>query len=187
MSQSRPPYRRKQYFIKKGFQFKFIFKFCVIVIIGALISTGVLFLSSKDTLTSSFQQSRLVIKNTASAILPAVIYTNLITLILITAATIAVTLFISHKLAGPMFRFEKELKGITGGDLTKKIILREKDQITDMADSLNMMIAGLHGKVSDIRSDVKQLAESASQSNAPEEIIKALDNLHKKIGSSFKI
>jgi methyl-accepting chemotaxis protein len=187
MSQQERTYKRRQYFIKKDFQFKFILKFCLIVLIGTILSTGLLFLFSQGTLTSSFQQSRLVIKNTSLAILPALIYTNLITLGLITLATIVVTLFVSHKIAGPLFRFEKELKEIEKGDLTKSIRLRKKDQTTDLADSLNKMTAGLHEKVLDIRTGVENLIESASKQNAPQELIEDLNHLHQKIGINFKI
>jgi len=187
MSQNRHPHRRKHYFVKKDFQFRFILKFCLIVLIGAIISTSLLFLFSQGTLTSSFQQSRLSIKNTALAILPAVIYTNLITLGLIALATIAVTLFVSHRIAGPMFRFEKELKAIEEGDLTKDIRLREKDQITDMAATLNNTIASLHEKVLDIQTGVEHLIESASKQKAPEGLVEELNHLYQKIGSSFKI
>ena len=187
MSQQERTYKRRQYFIKKDFQFKFILKFCLIILIGTILSTGLLFLFSQGTLTSSFQQSRLVIKNTSLAILPAVIYTNLITLGLITLATIVVTLFVSHKIAGPLFRFEKDLKEIEKGDLTKSIKLRKKDQTTDLADSLNKMTAGLHEKVLDIRTGVENLIELASKQNAPQELIEDLNHLHQKIGMNFKI
>lgn len=180
-------YKRKNYFIKRDFQSKFILKFCLIILIGTILSTGLLFLFSQGTLTSSFQQSRLVIKNTSLAILPAVIYINLITLGLITLATIVVTLFVSHKIAGPLFRFEKELKEIEKGDLTKSIKLREKDQTTNLADSLNKMTAGLHEKVLEIRTGVENLIESASKQNAPQELIEDLNHLHQKIGMNFKI
>lgn len=187
MSQQERTYKRKNYFIKRGFQSTFILKFCLIILIGTILSTGLLFLFSQSTLTSSFQQSRLVIENTSLAILPAVIYTNLITLGLITLAIIVITLFVSHKIAGPLFRFEKELKEIGKGDLTKSIRLRKKDQITDMADSLNKMTASLHGKVLDIRTGVENLIESASKQNAPQELIEDLNHLHQKIGINFKI
>ena len=187
MSQNRHPHRRKQYFVKKDFQFRFILKFCLIVLAGVIISTLLLFLFSQGTLTSSFHQSRVTIKSTALAILPAAIYTNLITLGLITLATIVVTLFISHRIAGPMFRFEKELKAIGEGDLTKDIRLRKEDQITEMAASLNKAVASLHEKVLDIKKGVEQIIESASRQKAPEGLIEELTHLHQRIESNFKI
>jgi len=98
-----------------------------------------------------------------------------------------VTLFVSHKIAGPMFRFEEELKRIGEGDLTNKVMIRKKDQITDMAVSLNDMIAGLRAKVLDVQTEVEHIRQSASRQNAPKALIEELDHLHQKIGSNFKI
>lgn len=187
MFQNKRSYKRSSYFIKKEFQFKFILRFCLLVLIGAVISTGLVFLFSQGTLTSSFQHSRLIIKNTGVAILPSVIYTNLITLALITLATIIVTLFVSHKVAGPMFRFEKELKAIGEGNLTNKIMLRKKDQIKDMADCLNNMVASLREKILDIQTEVEHIRNSASQQSAPEDLVEELQQLHHKIQRSFNI
>jgi methyl-accepting chemotaxis protein len=128
-----------------------------------------------------------VIRNTCFAILPDLLVTNLFTLGLITVATIVVTLFVSHKIAGPIFRFEKELKEIGQGDLTKKIMPRKKDQITDLADCLNSMVFSLRQKVLDIQTDVKHIRESAVKQNVPQEFIEQLNVLHEKIGSNFKI
>ena len=179
--------RRKHYFVRKGFQVRFILKFCSLLLIGVILSTGLLFLFSRDTLTSSFQQSRLVIENTALAILPTAVYTNLVTLGLIAIATIIVILFISHKLAGPLFRFDKEIKKIGEGDLTTVVTLRNKDQITDLADTLNKMTASLREKILSIQEGVAQSIERASQENASEKLNEQLNHLHKQIGEHFKV
>ena len=183
----KPKIRRRQYFIRKDYQFKFILKFCLIVLAGSIISTAFLFFFAQGTLTSSFEHSRLVIRNTATAIMPAVILTNVITLIVITFATIVVVLFISHKIAGPMFRFEKDLKDIGQGDLTKKVRLRKKDQFTNLSDSLNIMTATLHEKVVSTQAEVEQLIELASKEKAPQELVKGLNNLHKRLNQHFRI
>jgi methyl-accepting chemotaxis protein len=183
----KPKLRRKQYFIRKDYQFKFILKFCLIVLAGSIISTAILFFFAQGTLTSSFEHSRLVIRNTATAIMPAVILTNVITLIVITFATIVVVLFISHKIAGPMFRFEKDLKDIGQGDLTKKVSLRKKDQFTNLGDSLNIMTATLHEKVVSTQAEVEQLIELASKEKAPQKLVEGLNHLHKSLNQHFRI
>jgi len=180
-------YRRRQYFIKKDYQFKFILRFCILVLAGGFISTGLLFLFSRGTLTSTFDQSRLVVKSTAFAILPSLLLTNVITLILIALATIGVVLFLSHKIAGPMFRFESDLKQIGKGDLTTTIRLREKDQITEMADSLNQMTQSLRGKVQALENEVEQVLESAMEQGAPDKVVHDLDHLLQDIGRHFII
>lgn len=180
-------FKRRQYFIQKEFQFKFILKFCLVLFIGIIVSTGLLFFLSKDTLTSSFEQSRLVIKKTAFAILPSVFLSNLITLALITLAAIIVTLLVSHKLAGPLFRFQKELNQIAEGNLTQAIKLREKDQITAMAESLEQMRVSLQKKVVAIKDEVEGVIDSASGKDVPPELVKQLNQLHQKIGSHFEV
>ena len=188
MLKKRPAkFKRRQYFIQKEFQFKFILKFCMVLFIGIIVSTGLLFFLSKDTLTSSFEQSRLVIKNTAFAILPSVFLSNLITLALITFASIVVTLLVSHKLAGPLFRFQKELDQIGEGNLTKTIQLREKDQIAAMAESLEQMRVSLQRKIAATKEEVEKIIESASGKDVPPELVKQLNQLHQNIGSNFEV
>jgi methyl-accepting chemotaxis protein len=186
MSDQSASNKRKHYFINKGFQVSFILKFCFLLFVGVVISTGLLFVFSQDSLTSSFQQSRLEIRNTGIAILPSVVYTNLITLALITVAAIIVTLFVSHKIAGPLFRFEKELDEISKGNLTKRVELREKDQGKDMAESLNIMVSSFHEKISDIQKDLQSLRESAKQQDVSPELIEDLDNLRNKVSRHFR-
>ena len=187
MAKKQYPYKRRIHFIKKEFQAKFILKFVLLVLMGSLISTGLLVLFSKGTLTASFQHSKLVITDTSSAIFHAIVYTNLVTLGLISLATIIVTLLVSHKIAGPMFRFEKDLEEIAGGNLTKKIYLRKDDQITEMAAALNKMIADLHERVLSIQSEVKTITESASEQDVPKVFVDKLNHLAKSIESKFKI
>jgi len=86
-----------------------------------------------------------------------------------------------------MFRFEKELKEIGQGNLTKSIRLRNKDQITDMATDLNSMTASLHDKVTAIQNDVEQVIEFASKQNASEKIIEELRHLDQSIHKHFKL
>jgi len=187
MSKSKSPHKRRIHYIKKDFQFKFIFKFCLLVLLGAVISTVLLSIFAKDTLTTSFKGSHLIIEKTYSAVLPALIYTNLITIVLITLATIMVTLYTSHKLAGPLFRFEADLKIIGEGDLTKRVRLREKDQLKDFVGSLNGMTESLQNKLLGIQTDVKRVVDEASKQDAQLDLIMDLNGVLNKFESNFKL
>lgn len=166
-----PGYKRRNYFIKKDFQSKFILKFCFILLCGIILSTGLVFIFSQETLTSSFSNSRLVISSTAQAIMPTLLITNLITLGIITIAAIGVTLFMSHRIAGPMFRFEKDIKKIAGGDLNVRINLRKKDQFSEMAGAFNEMASEFHKKITGIN---QQIDDAVNNREASENILKEL-------------
>ena len=180
-------YKRRHYFVKKDYQAKFILKFCLIVLGGTFVSSGLLFLFTQGTLTSSYDQFGLVVKDTAFAILPSVLLANIITLILVALVTIVAVLLISHKLAGPMFRFEKELGEIGEGDLRKEIRFREKDQFKKMAESLNNMTTSLRSKILAVRGEVAQLLEFARKQNDPERLIEKLVQLDQLLHKHFKI
>ena len=182
-----PIYKRRNYFIKKDFQLRFILKFCAIVLVGGALSASLLLLLNRDTLTSSFTDSRLTIQNTWTAILPDVLMTGIITLILITLAAIAVTLFVSHKIGGPLFRLEQEVREIGEGNLARKVRFREKDQITPLAEGVNRMAENLNKKVYGIQTGLEHLIESARDRNAPRELIDALNNLQQEIQDNFTI
>ncbi len=151
------PCKRNRYFIKKKFQAGVILKFSLIVLAGILVSTILLFSLSQDSLTSCYAHSRLEIKSTGQAILPAVLVTNLVTLGLICLFSMAVMLFISHKIAGPLFRFEKGIKEVAQGDLRVKVNLRKKDQLSDISTALNQMTSSIHEKISHIDARLSQI------------------------------
>jgi len=187
MSDNVQGYKRKTIYIKKDFQFKFILKFCLILLAGILISTSLLFFFSQGTLTSSFENSRLIIKNTGVAILPTVIATNLVTLGIICIAAIIVILFISHRIAGPMFRFEKDLHRIGQGDLCVKINLRKKDQFSEMARALNNMTGKIHKKVYKINNGLDEILAMINEQKGCKEYQKKISELKNILHKEFSL
>ncbi len=180
-------YKRKHYLVKKEFQVKFMLKFCLLILSGVIVSTATLLLFTQGTLTTSFQGSRLAIEKTAFAILPSVLLTNLITLGLVSLASAVVILFVTHKVVGPMIRFEQDIMVIGQGDLTKRIRLRNKDQLTETADKLNKMTGNLHAKVLDIRNGLEHIIGAASEKDVPQNIIAELNSLQQRIETYFKV
>ena len=149
----RPSLARRQYFIKKEFQARFIIKFVLILIAGGLVSIGMTFLNNHDTLTTTYTNSKLVIQNTSLAIMPSVVFTTILTTVLLGIVVIALTLLFSHKIAGPMFRFEKDIKRIADGDLKSRINIRKGDQFQELALGLNDMIQSLSDRVGRIKKE----------------------------------
>lgn len=183
-----PVFRRRHYFIKKEYQTRFILRFCLIALAGVALSTVLLLFFSQGTLTSSYHNSRLVVQSTTFAIMPAVLYTNLVTLLLILLATVVTVLFLSHKIAGPMLRFEKELQIVAGGDLTQQIRLREKDQFTELAQTLNAMTGSLRQRVASTHQELdRALALARAGSGVPAELLASLENLSTALTQRFNV
>ena len=156
--------KRRQYYINKDFQTRFIIKFVLILVAGGLLTVGLTFLNTQDTLTAVYANSKLTIQNTALAIMPSVGFTTIITTLALGLVVIVVTLLVSHKIAGPMFRFEKDITRIAQGDLKSRIRIRKGDQFQELAESLNYMIQSLSNRMN----AVKEISDKTVRSRIDE-------------------
>lgn len=139
--------KRKNYFINKDFQTKFILKFCVLICVACALMGGLVYVLSARTITTSFENLRLVSKSTADFILPALALSSLAAVIIASLACMFVVLFISHRIAGPLYRLEKSIGEIASCDLTVKTNLRKDDEIKRLAECLNSMVERLRQAV----------------------------------------
>lgn len=60
------------------------------------------------------------------------------------------SVLISHRVAGPLYRFRSVLRAVAAGDLTAWMRLRPADYLTQEADLLNEMIGALRQKIGGI-------------------------------------
>ncbi len=186
MSQNHPIHKRRIHYIKKEFQRNFILKFCGIIALGSVVSTALIYWISKDSLTTTVSGARLIVKSTGEVMLPAIITTNLITLALITLAAVFVTLYISHKIAGPLFRFEKDIEMVGEGDLTVTFRLRAHDQLVDLVGTLNAMTVATRERVVDIHSQIATLALQMEEDPAAAEYADNVQQIKQSLENHFK-
>jgi len=168
-------YKRKNYFINKVFQSEFILKFCGLVVIGSTVFGIILYLFSKHTLTTSFENSRLVIKSTADYLFPGLLFGGLIVAIFTALAASVVVMLMTHRIAGPMYRFEKYISEIGSGRLYSDLKIRKKDQFQNMADSLNKMTQDLKlglVEVNEVSEKLDKLINQLSDSSSREILLK---------------
>lgn len=83
------------------------------------------------------------------------------------------SIFVSHKIAGPVYRFEQSVKSITEGDLTLRIKLRKGDEMTELADMFNHMTATVEGFVSRGKIHTARLREVVTRLQKGEKVDQA--------------
>lgn len=154
-----PKFRRRNHFIKKKFQLNFSIRFLSLIIIEAVLLAGLFWYVSQNTLTTSYQDAQLRIENTSSFFLPSLMYPGLIVTGVVAVIGLIGLIFISHKIAGPLYRFEKSLKEIGQGDLTCRVSLRKRDQLSDLADTLNNFTSGIETKVRDVKYNARETSQ----------------------------
>lgn len=185
MSQIR---RRKKYFIKPGFQSRLTAIFILIVIIVANIVGALVYGFSVEKLENNLvEEAKLPVdsKQLGQALLPGVIIAELISIFVVAF----ICIFVTHTIAGPVYRMEKVVRNIGEGDLTHFIKLRPKDELKDLADAMNEMTMGLRNKIINFKENVNQiqegiaLAKSTGNMNKLDDVAKALETMETSLQS----
>jgi len=131
--------RRKNYFIDKHFQAAFIVKFCVVIICASVLTGMLTYYFNRQTTTVAFDKLRVVVKTTADFLVPVTATILVIVTSLAAVSTILVTLFASHKIAGPLYKLKMELDKIRKRDLRSAIRIRSRDQLQDVVTEFDAM------------------------------------------------
>jgi len=70
----------------------------------------------------------------------------------------AISIFVTHKIAGPLYRLKKSLSMITQGNLDVKVTLRKGDDLKDLAEHVNMLVDELRMVVTALKTDYDLLS-----------------------------
>lgn len=131
----KPKYRRKQYIVSKAFQLRYVGVILLLMFLTGALCAYVVYYTSMihlgEKLASVYPQGRLI------SIVNMVNSRILLSLILVTPMVALMGIFLSHKIAGPLFRIERTIRNITNGDLSEHIVLRKGDELSSLADVVN--------------------------------------------------
>ena len=174
-------YRRRNVFIDKDFQTKFILKFCLIVILSSITIAILLFILSRNFTTVAIENAHVTVKSTASFLAPIIIETVSLVTAFSAVCVIILTLFVSHKIAGPLYSLKKNICEMKGGNMNLNFKTRKKDQLQDLAICLADMSKVLTGKHTELKIKFKELKDCAANAGTDKSVI------IKKIGEVEKV
>lgn len=160
------PYKRRNYFIKKDFQGKLILGYFLFVIGGCLLFVILLGIISADTLTISYADHDLQLGQTPMMLLKDVIAANWILIVIGGSFLVLAALLITHRIAGPLFRFEKALDNMMTGRLDDYIHLRENDSGKELAEKINTFNRKLSASIETIDTNAVLMASLLMQARA---------------------
>ncbi len=153
-------FRRRNYFIDKNFQTRFIIKFCVIVMLSSLVIGVSLFYLSRNFTTVAIENAHVTVKSTSDFMLPIVAQTLILVTLLSAVSVALLTMFTSHKIAGPLYRLKKEIEEFKNGQLNLSFRTRSTDQLKDLSDSLADMSKTLSEKHLALKGKMTELKDS---------------------------
>ncbi|RKY41317.1 MAG: hypothetical protein DRP85_06660 [Candidatus Makaraimicrobium thalassicum] len=136
--------RRTRLFITGRFQIRYIslilfFMFMTAVLAGytVYVTTWVMF---GEKLAAVYPQGLLL------DIVKQVNMVLFLRLILLSPLVIFIGLVLSNRIAGPIYRIQKFLQKVSNGRYKNDLELREKDELQDLAGSLNLLVSKLRSE-----------------------------------------
>ena len=172
--------KRKHYYIDKGFQTKFIIKFCAINIAASLAIGVLIYVLNRNTNTVAFENLKVVVKSTSDFILPILLQVLPLVTLLVSFATIVIALYASHKISGPLFRMNVEIEKMKQRDFTHPIRIRATDQLQAAAQALEELRENQRSVLKEIREGLTRLRET-KEPNSRRNAEELIEQIHSKI------
>jgi methyl-accepting chemotaxis protein len=170
---------RRNYFVKKPFQARFILIFASLLFMQALILVGYFAFMSCGTLTTGYRGTEFTMENTCDFFLYSFVAAALAAAIVVGIVALVSFLLFSHRLAGPLFRFEKALGDMSRGDFDSRINLRRGDQLQAIQEAFNNTCEKIDIRAGEIKKDLNEL-ENIIRTN-PKDAEKAVMAIKKKM------
>ena len=156
------PYKRvfRNYFLDKRFQTKYLLLTILLLATYTFVFTIILFLPSILTLFLDFPLKEKAEAARTFLILHGTVWPATGAVILIFSIF---SIFLTHKIAGPVYRLKHALSELTGGNLDTKIHLRKWDDLQELAEQVNLFSDDLRNYVLTLKKDHEQLSNYIEQ------------------------
>ena len=143
--------KRRNYYIDKNFQTKFILNFCSLIAFGSVLIVVLIYWLAQHSTTVGIVHGHVAVHTTAEYLLPLLIQTVFVELVIVSLAAIVMMLFVSHKIVGPLHRLKVMLGQLGEGDLSSSMKLREDDQLQQVAVAYNEAVEKINGKIKKVK------------------------------------
>lgn len=152
-------YKRRNIFIKKDFQGKLILGYFLFVVGGCIFFLVLLGIFSADSLTISYQNHDLLFEQTPYTLIKNAISSYWLFIVIGSTLLIVLAMLITHRIAGPIYRFEKTLDQMLSKNISNTIQLRPKDEGKALAEKINLFNTNLSKNFKNLQAHSKALEE----------------------------
>lgn len=146
-----PQYKRRRYFIDKRLQGIFALRLYLVLIVSALAITLLMSAFTSDSFTLLYTNNELQIDHTPLLIIKRILLANWIVIAPVGLILVVLAIFISHRIAGPIYKLDSILSAMNDNTIGQTIYLRQKDNFKDIAGKLNAFNTTLAGKIQEVK------------------------------------
>ena len=182
-------FQRRTVLVKRSLQLKYI----------GMVFVSVLLASCIVGLDMYYTMAHMVLAENPG-LAPAITQFNAVILVklgLYLVLMLLISLYVSHRFAGPIYRFEKSAQIVSSGDLTHRVSLRTGDELLELQEEFNGMLANLQALIQKDRNLAARIAErleaacrklpASDEGSAVREEIKNIKLELEHLTQSFKV
>lgn len=141
-SKPKAQFQRRTIFIKKNLQIRYM----LLIVLSVLCGLTIMTLELTATLNELFDTYPVLVQPIYDEFIPIVsqfFYKIAIYVLFV----IIISAILSHKMAGPIYRFEQTFRQIAKGDFSQRVHLRKGDQFIEMQDEFNKMMDRVQAEI----------------------------------------
>ncbi|MDA3786896.1 MAG: methyl-accepting chemotaxis protein [Desulfobacula sp.] len=152
--------KRRKYIVHSRFQLKFALGFIIAALVGGIFSTALFNYLAMIKLEQLQWSVHVSASSTGEVLKQIFLYVNGINLIFVSILFAITGFWMLKKINGPVYRIIKSLELIKKGDLSRPVILRQKDEFGNVAKNIDEMREQIRRRFV----DSKKMYETISQS-----------------------
>lgn len=156
--------RKRNYLINKDLQGKLGLKYLLLTLFGSLMLGLFLAAASSDHLTISYDNNAIKVGNTPMVLAGEILRSGALFVLLGGILIIIITIVLTHKIAGPLYRFEMTLEAMCARKLDQRIYLRKGDEGKKLGQLINDFNLELSADISQLKAAADRLEESEQKS-----------------------
>ena len=181
-------FKRSNIFINKTIQARFIVGVFLLILLSGLCSALLIFWITGGDLQAQSQTAHANIANAWDRLWLSILIGNVVSMVIAGTIAMFVVLYATHKIVGPLYRFEKICEQVGEGNLDTLISLRDKDQLQALGSAFANMVNKLRAKrseqqelVATINAQVEQLKHEQSMTEQQLGMLNELTRLIKQL------
>lgn len=133
---------RKNIFVDFIYQTRIFLKITAVIVFSSIVCLFFLRRFMTHNLSQDFAQSFFALTTLKSHLAVLVAFPILVFFLLSSILISVIMIYISHKIAGPLYHLEKYLERLKSGDFSTDLFFRKDDQIKNLSVEINKMVGG---------------------------------------------
>ena len=178
--------RRHTILINKNFQFKLILKFLVVNIIIMILFSIFLYIFLNSEVNTNLQSAHVAYKNIKDMLFPIILTLSVLNTIISSILISIFVLYTSHKIAGPLYRFNEALKSILNRNLHPITSIREGDQLYECSSNLKQVSHIFADDILDVKKKIHELKSLLKKNTKKNDLLKKVEEVEVVI-NQYKI